>query len=292
MAWRLLELVPDAPAFQRRFDAPLVGRDEELSQLFRAFERARRERRAQLFTVFGDAGIGKTRLVQELGRSVDGDARMLIGRCLSYGEGITYWPVREIVGQAAGGRGVRALLDGSPDADVVAARLESAIGSGTAGAVTEEVFWAVRKLVEALARELPLVLAFEDVHWAEPTLLDLIEHLADWVRDAPVLIVCLARPELLDGRPGWAGGKLNATSILLEPLTEEESAELMADISTGAELAPEARARIAAAAAGNPLFLEQMLAMLADSENVEPGDRGSAGDPGSSRRPARPSRAR
>ena len=195
---------------------------------------------------------------------------MLIGRCLSYGEGITYWPVREIVGQAAGDRSVRELLDGSPDADVVAARLESAIGSGTAGAVSEEVFWAVRKLVEALARELPLVLAFEDVHWAEPTLLDLIEHLADWVRDAPVLIVCLARPELLDGRPGWAGGKLNATSILLEPLTEEESAELMADISTGAELAPEARARIAAAAAGNPLFLEQMLAMLADSENVEP----------------------
>ena len=110
---------------------------------------------------------------------------------------------------------------------------------------------------------------FEDVHWAEPTLLDLIEHLADWVRDAPVLIVCLARPELLDGRPGWGGGKLNATSILLEPLTQEESAELMAEISTGAKLAPEARARIAAAAAGNPLFLEQMLAMLAESENGE-----------------------
>ena len=172
------------------------------------------ERRAQLFTVFGEAGIGKTRLVQELGRSVDGGARMLIGRCLSYGEGITYWPVREIVGQAAEGRGVGDLLDGSPDADVVAARLESAIGSGTAGAANEEVFWAVRKLVETLAHRSPLILAFEDVHWAEPTLLDLIEHLADWVRDAPVLIVCLARPELLDGRPGWGGGKLNATSML------------------------------------------------------------------------------
>ena len=142
-------------------------------QLRQALGRATRERRAQLFTVFGEAGIGKTRLVQELGRSVDGGARMLIGRCLSYGEGITYWPVREIVGQAAGDRAIRDLLDSSVEADVVAARLESAVGSGTAGAVNEEVFWAVRRLVEALARESPLILIFEDVHWAEPTLLDL-----------------------------------------------------------------------------------------------------------------------
>jgi DNA-binding SARP family transcriptional activator len=269
-AWRLLELFPDAPAFRRRFDASFIGREVELAQLGQALGRATRERRAHLATVFGDAGVGKSRLVQELGRSVEDRARMLTGRCLSYGEGITYWPLREIVAQAAGERGVRPLLDGSPDADVVAARLESAIGSGTAGAVTEEVFWAVRKLVEVLARESPLVLSFEDVHWAEPTLLDLIEHLADWVRDAPVLIVCLARPELLDGRPSWAGGKLNASSILLEPLTAEESAELLEDISTGSELTLEARRRIADAAAGNPLFLEQMLAMLSESENVEP----------------------
>jgi DNA-binding SARP family transcriptional activator/class 3 adenylate cyclase len=266
-AWRLLELLPDAPAFQRRFDAAFVGRETELAQLRQALGRATRERRAHLATIFGDAGVGKTRLVQELGRSVDRDVRVLTGRCLSYGEGITYWPLREIVGQAAGAGGVRGLLNGSPDADVVAARLESAIGLGTAGAVSEEVFWAARRLVETLARELPLVLAFEDVHWAEPTLLDLIEHLADWVRDAPVLIVCLARPELLDGRPTWAGGKLNATSILLEPLTEEESARLMEDISRGVELAPDARERIAASAGGNPLFLEQMLAMLADAED-------------------------
>ena len=269
-AWRLLDLLPDAPAFQRRFDASFVGREAELMQLRQALGRATRERRAQLFTVFGEAGIGKTRLVQELGRSVDGGARMLVGRCLSYGEGITYWPVREIVAQAAEGRSVGDLLTGTPDADVVAARLESAIGSGTAGAVNQEILWAVRKLVETLARKSPLVLAFEDVHWAEPTLLDLIEHLADWVRDAPVLIVCLARPELLDGRPAWGGGKLNATSMLLEPLSQEESAELIGDISLRAKLAPEARERIAAAAAGNPLFLEQMLAMIADSENVEP----------------------
>ena len=162
---------------------------------------------------------------------------------------------------------MRQLLDDSPDADVVAARLESAIGSGTGGVVSEEVFWAVRRLVEALASESPLMLVFEDVHWAEPTFLDLVEHLADWIREAPVLIVCLARPELLDGRPGWGGGKLNATSILLEPLTREESSELIGALLAGSELAAEAQARVAEAAQGNPLFLEQMVAMLAESED-------------------------
>jgi DNA-binding SARP family transcriptional activator/tetratricopeptide (TPR) repeat protein len=264
--WRLLELLPGAPPFQRRFDAPLVGRNGELAQLRQAFERARHERRAQLFTVFGEAGIGKTRLAQELARSVQEEATVLTGRCLSYGEGITYWPVIEIVEQATAGRDIRELLDGSSEADVIAARLESAIGSGTSGAVSQEVFWAFRKLAEALAGELPVVLVFEDVHWGEPTLLDLIEHLADWVRTAPVLIVCLARPELLDGRPTWGGGKLNASSILLEPLSEEESAQLTVDLSSGTDLAPAARARIVAAAAGNPLFLEQMLALLAEGE--------------------------
>ena len=265
-AWRLLELVPDAPPFLRRFDAPLVGRDGELAQLRQAFERAQRERRAQLFTVFGEAGIGKTRLAQELARTVESEATVLTGRCLSYGEGITYWPVREIIEQATGGRDIGELLDGSPDADVVAARLGSAIGSGTGGAVSEEVFWAFRKLAETLARSQPLVLVFEDVHWGEPTLLDLIEHLADWVRNAAVLIVCLARPELLDGRPAWGGGKLNASSILLESLTSEESAQLVEDLSSGTVLAPGARARVVAAAAGNPLFLEQMLALLTEGE--------------------------
>ena len=190
---------------------------------------------------------------------------MLTGRCLSYGEGITYWPVREIVAEAAGDRSLRELLDGVPEADVVAARLESAIGSGTGGAVSEEIFWAVRKLIGALAHESPLVLVFEDVHWAEPTLLDLIEHLADWVHDAPLLIVCLARPELLDGRPAWAGGKLNASSILLEPLSEAESSMLIG-VLAGNELSLQASQRVAGVAGGNPLFLEQMLALLAEGE--------------------------
>jgi class 3 adenylate cyclase/tetratricopeptide (TPR) repeat protein len=265
-AYRLHEVLPHAEAVARHFETPLVGRQLELAQLHQAYERAKRERRSHLVTVFGLAGIGKTRLAQELARSVEHEAAVLTGRCLSYGEGITYWPLREIVPQATGVRPVRALLGDDPDAQAIAERLESAVGSGTTGAVGEEVFWAVRKLAEALARERPLVLVFEDIHWGEPTLLDLIEHLADWIRDVPVLVVCLARPELLDERPTWGGGKLNATSILLEPLSREESSMLIRTLA-GTELSPETGDRIAVAAEGNPLFLEQMLAMLAESEN-------------------------
>ena len=176
--------------------------------------------------------------------------------------------------------------------DVVAERLESAIGTGTSGAVREEIFWAVRKLVEALARESPLVLVFEDVHWAEPTLLDLIEHLADWVRDVPVLLVCLARPELLDGRPGWGGGKLNAASILLEPLSEEESAELIERPAGRRGARAEARARIAKAAEGNPALPRADARHARRGRGCRRRDRSAARDPGAARRTARPTRAR
>jgi class 3 adenylate cyclase/tetratricopeptide (TPR) repeat protein len=264
-AFRLLQVLPDAEALVRHFEVPLVGRALELAQLRQAFERARRERRCHLVTVFGQAGIGKSRLSRELAGSLESEAGVLMGRCLSYGEGITYWPMREIVGRAAGDRSVRELLGGDADAGAVAERIESAIGAGTGGAIKEEVFWAVRRLVEVLARERPLLLMFEDIHWAEPTLLDLIEYLADWVRDVPVLIVCLARPELLDGRPSWGGGKLNAASVLLDPLSAEESSLLLGALPAAVDVALEARARISVAAEGNPLFLEQMLAMLARS---------------------------
>ena len=187
-AWRLLELLAGAPPFQRRFDAPLVGREGELAQLRQAFERAQRERRAQLFTVFGEAGIGKTRLAQELARSVEAEASVLIGRCLSYGEGITYWPVREIV--AAGGRDrsrpraarrQRRMRTWSPRA--WRARSARARAAPSRRRSSGRCASSSRRSPASP----PLVLVFEDVHWAEPTLLDLIEHLADWVRDAPVL---------------------------------------------------------------------------------------------------------
>ncbi len=263
-AYRLLEIRPGAEAVLRHFETPLVGREDELLLLRKAFERAVRERRCHLVTVFGPAGIGKTRLARELARAVEGEARVLTGRCLSYGEGITYWPLREIVAQATGEGGLRELLEGSPDAGAVVARLEGAIGTGTGGALREEVFWAVRRLAEALADARPLLLVFEDIHWAEPTLLDLIDDLADGVRDVPALVVCLARPELLAERPGWGGGKLNAASVLLDPLTPEESGELIAALTATTTLPRDAQARVAAAAAGNPLFLEQMLAMISE----------------------------
>jgi class 3 adenylate cyclase/tetratricopeptide (TPR) repeat protein len=262
-AFRLLEVLPHAEALTRHFEMPLVGRGLEFAELRQAYERAVRERRCHLVTVFGVAGIGKSRLSQELVGSVESEALVLTGRCLSYGEGITYWPMREIVAQATGERSVRELLEGGAEADAIAERIESALGTGTGGAVKEEIFWAVRRLVEALAGARPLLLVFEDIHWAEPTLLDLIEYLADWVRDVPVLIVCLARPELLDGRPTWGGGKMNAASVLLEPLSTDESSLLLGALPAAVDVAPEARVRISVAAEGNPLFLEQMLAMLA-----------------------------
>ena len=144
--------------------------------------------------------------------------------------------------------------------------LESTIGSGTAGAVTEETFWAVRRLVETLARDSPVVLVFEDIHWCEATLLDLIEHLADSVRDSPVLIMCLARPELLDDRPAWGGGKLNATSILLEPLSGEQWIELIGVLPSGSQLPEKPGSGHTGEQDGNPLFVEQMLAMLATEQ--------------------------
>ena len=158
---------------------------------------------------------------------------MLRGRCLPYGEGITYWPLAEVVKDVAraGGRPRRGErrrsqreLAGEAKAELIAERVAEALGlGGPVGGTSEETFWAVRKLFEALARSGPLVVVFDDVHWAQPTFLDLVEHVADFSRDVPILLVCIARPELLDTRPGWGGGKLNATSILLEPLTEAES---------------------------------------------------------------------
>jgi class 3 adenylate cyclase/tetratricopeptide (TPR) repeat protein len=266
-AFQLVDVLPHAVALLRHFEMPLVGRELELAQLRQAFQRAVRERRCHLVTVFGQAGIGKSRLSQEFARSVEHEADVLTGRCLSYGKGITYWPVREIVARATGDRSVREVLEGTVDADSVADRIDSATGASTGGAVKEEIFWALRKFVEVLARGRPLVLVFEDIHWGEPTLLDLIEHLADSVRDVGVFIICLARPELLDTRPTWGGGKLNAASVLLDPLSDEESSELMAALPAHAALSPQDRASIAASAGGNALFLEQMLAMLAQRED-------------------------
>ena len=202
----------------------MVGRGRERRLLQDAFARAVQGRTCHLFTILGPAGVGKSRLLSEGTAEIGDRARVLCGSCLPYGEGITFRPIAEIVAQAFGEEDVRAGIEaavGGADAAVVAERVTSIVGRDGSGGTPEEAFWAVRRLFESLAREQPLVVVFDDINWAEPTLLDLIEHVADWVRDAPLLVVCMARPELLDARGSWGGGKHNATSIFLEPLTAD-----------------------------------------------------------------------
>jgi class 3 adenylate cyclase/tetratricopeptide (TPR) repeat protein len=276
VAWRLLAVITGAPPFARRLDAPFVGRERELALLRQAFERAASGASGYLFTVLGTAGVGKSRLVRELVGEAGDRATVLVGRCLPYGDGITFWPLVDVVRRAAAiGHNLDAasarariagLVAGEPEADLVADRLASAVGLLDAQTSTEETFWAVRKLVNALARRRPVVLAFDDLQWAEPTFLDLVEHLAEWIRDLPVLLVCLARQQLLEERPAWAGGWPNASTIMLEPLREPECGELVDGLLGAGGLPDETKQEIAAASEGNPLFVEELLAMLIEEE--------------------------
>jgi class 3 adenylate cyclase len=271
-AWRLLGVAPGAPGHARRQDAPIVGREPELRLFDWVYERVSATAACHLLTVLGQAGVGKTRLVAEAVRGLD--ATVLRGRCLSYGEGITFWPVAEVVHQAAGTidtdspaeatAKLRRLLGDADDADHIAARVAQLIGLEATPVPAEEAAWAFRRLLEVLAGPGTLVVVLDDLHWAEPTLLDLVEHVADHARAAPVLLVAIARPELLEQRPGWAGGKLHATTVLLEPLGEAESAELLASLAGPVALPEEASRGIARAAEGNPLFLEELLAALVE----------------------------
>ena len=202
----------------------------------------------------GSAGVGKSRLVAEFLAGIG--ARIVRGRCLSYGEGIAYWPAVEVVKQ----------LGSRPADPSAAAAIAVLLAESDDSASPDELAWAVRKLLEQEAASGSLVCVFDDIQWAEPGLLDLIEHVADYSRDAPIMLVCIARPELLDRRPGWAGGKLNTTTILLEPLTPDQTDALIEGL---AMVEPELRARIRDAAEGNPLFVEEMLAMVRDSPGRE-----------------------
>jgi class 3 adenylate cyclase/tetratricopeptide (TPR) repeat protein len=282
-AYRLDDVTAGAAGHTRRLDAPIVGRDRELALLGQAFDRATTDRACHLFTVLGTAGSGKTRLVEEFASRVGDDATVLRGRCLAYGDGITFWPVVELVGQATG----ISILDAPGDAR---AKLLAAIGPGERSeriadlvacliglsgteAPVEESFWALRRFLEMLAARRPLLLLLDDLQWGEPTFLDLVEHVAEWSRDAPILVLAQARPELRDDRPAWGGGVANATSILLEPLTEAETAVLVADLIGDPEIAGDVTARVAEAAGGNPLFVEEMVAMLIDDGTLVYEDR-------------------
>jgi class 3 adenylate cyclase/tetratricopeptide (TPR) repeat protein len=278
-AYRLLS-VSGSAGHARHLDAPMVGREAELIRLQQAFAQAVRDRSCYLFTLLGTAGVGKSRLVAEFLASLGGDAKVLAGRCLPYGEGITYWPIAEVLREAAAidegdspqaaKAKVEALLSGDRDSRAVTVAVSSAIGLSSEPAPQEEIFWATRKLLEHLARHQPLVVVFEDIHWAEPTFLDLVEHIADLSRDAALFILCPARPELLDRRAGWGGGKLNATTILLEALPSGACDQLIRELPGGSSLPHVVSERILAAAEGNPLYLEEMLGMLVDEGLLVP----------------------
>jgi class 3 adenylate cyclase/tetratricopeptide (TPR) repeat protein len=240
-AYRLLHVDPEAAGLFRHLDSPLVGRSRELQRLHDDFEHVVADRSSYLFTLLGAPGVGKSRLVEEfIGESAD-RARILRGRCLHYGEGITYWPLVEV------------LLQLGADAEAVLA-----LPSPNEAAVV------TRKLLEATAAAQPLVVVWDDIQWAEPAFLDLIEHIVDWSRDAPIFVLCVARPELLELRPAWGGGKANATSLLLEALGSDETSTLIDNLLGGAELNDTTRKRILDASEGNPLFVEEMLLMLRD----------------------------
>ena len=258
----------------RRHDTPLVGRERELRLLREALDGSVSEQGSHLFTLLGPAGVGKSRLVHEFVAAVRDEAEVIRARCLPYGEGITYWPIAELTQSAAGigpsdtaaqARDKLAAYVGAVDGrDAIVERVASAIGLSEASVPNEEIFWGVRRLFEAVARRRPLVVILDDLHWAEATFLDLIEHVVDLSREAPILILAVARPELLDVRPMWGGGKLNATTILLEPLSGEQSVALVTNLLGDAELARAIQERVGDTAEGNPLFVEELVSMLID----------------------------
>jgi class 3 adenylate cyclase/tetratricopeptide (TPR) repeat protein len=296
MAWEVQGVIPGAAGLRRRLNVVLVDRQEELAQLVAAFDRATTSG-CQMVTVIGDAGIGKTRLANELVARLQDRARVLSGRCLSYGEGITFWPVVEVLREAAGiatadhpGEGVdklRALLPPGHEAELITDRLAGLLGDEVPQPAVQELFWAIRKLFEQLAATRPVVVLFDDIQWAEPTFLQLLEYLADWTGSAPVLVVCLARGELLDTSPDWVTPRPNVEVIPVRPLSKDAIRQLV-DGLVGVRVDDEAETRISTAADGNPLFVEEMLRMLADSGGLRQEDGQWVLDPSVGRVPIPP----
>lgn len=253
LAYRLVSLTPVVPAFGSRQDAPLVGRKRELAALRRALKRAVDGGSTQVAVVIGSPGVGKSRLAADLARRTRG-VTTLWSRCLSYGDGITYWPLREVVAQLAE----------SSERDAVVAALDAETPPPA-----PEIALLFRQLCEALAREQPLILVIDDIHWAEPTFLELVEHLAE-KGHGPILVVCAARDELLEERAEFLGEHANAARIVLDPLTVEETDALLDGLG-GTVLESDQRERIVATAEGNPFFLEQLLALALEGGLAERG---------------------
>ena len=263
-AYRLLSVGPEPPS--RRRTGVMLGRERELGRLRAALAQAEADRSCQLFTVLGAAGVGKSRLAYEFLNGLDG-ATVVHGGCLPYGDGITYWPVVEVLKQLLGAEPEERLAALGLDSSASRA-LQAVLGEGGLVASVEEIAWAVRVLFQAIAADAPLVVVLDDVHWGEEAFLDLVDHVADLSRDAPMLLLCMARPELLDRRPNWGGGKLNATTVLLEPLAAADAEALVAALLDGAPADHLLRARILNAAEGNPLFVEEMVALVRESPDA------------------------
>ena len=263
-AWELLSL-RRAPA-EYRPPTPMIGRTAELEKLRAVLDQALRARSCRLFTILGDAGVGKSRLASEFLAGLE--ARVVRGRCLSYGEGITYWPIVEVVKQ----------LDALPENEAAAAAIRSLLGKIESGTSTKEIASAFRELLEQEAQDAPLVCVLDDLHWGEETFLNLVEEVAALAGDAPILLLCMARPDLLEHRSAWGNGNPNATATLIEPLDEEESVRLLeelggvwgdagaADVEAGGGATDrELRERISTAADGNPLFIVELHALVQEA---------------------------
>ncbi|MGO9179120.1 MAG: adenylate/guanylate cyclase domain-containing protein [Candidatus Limnocylindrales bacterium] len=273
-AYRLIA-VRSGDAVARRQDAPMVGREREMAQLDEMLTASIRERRARMVTLVGDAGVGKTRLTKEFLDSVRGRARVIRGRCLPYGDGITFWPIVEVVREAAN------IRDGDPpesargrlvsllghDGEDVAERVASAVGLLDTPFPVSELFWGIRKFLEVLAHDGPVVVHIDDIHWAEATFLDLIGYLTDTSEDGAVLLLCTARNELLERHAGWAQDSRQAR-IVLAPLSDADAGLVVENLLGQAGLAQSVRTRVVAAAEGNPLFVEQLLSMLIDNRSL------------------------
>ena len=291
-AARALSSTPDQMRGLPGMRAQLVGRDRELRLLLEVFARVSEESRAHLFTIIGSPGVGKSRLVGEaLARfAASGNAHVARGRCLPYGAGITYWPVAELVRQDCGVSAgderdvvleklearVRGIVAGDVDRRAIRSRLAVVLGLEApatalpgiaADRVSSELGWGIRRYLEALARKRPTVIVIDDIQWAEAPLLAVVDDVLERAVDSPLLLVCIARPELLE-HPGWTGGRANATTITLEPLSSRDTVTLIGRLLDVDGLPADLRERVVARSEGNPLFCEEFVRMLIDDGSI------------------------
>ena len=278
-AFRLVDVSMEAPGITRRLDAPIVGREQELDDLRSLFDQTVADSCCSLALVLGPAGIGKSRVVMEFVTSVADEVLALRGRCLSYRDGKTFRPVVEVVYQAAGvtetdaSEQVRekifALITERADAERVYDGLAGVLGLGGSEVPMQEIFWAVRKLLESLAAKQPVVVVFEDIHWAEPTFIDLLEYVSGWSAGYPILLCCLARPDSVERLPVLTALHGRALQIRLEPLGGDAMRALVGDLLGAWHIADDVHTYVAESAEGNPLFLEETLEMLIDDGHLQ-----------------------